>query len=58
MHAKNKKISLMLDQLKSYVNSFEFGSDVKPLANLNWEDLVGLDGGEDAFKTLSELDLD
>ena len=40
------------------MNSFEFGSDAHPLANLNWEDIVKLDGGDDAFGTVNDLNLD
>lgn len=38
VHAKNKKIALMLDHVKSLVNSHDFNSPLSPLSSNNLDD--------------------
>ncbi len=39
VHTKQKKIPLLLAQLKTYVNSPELNSNTSPVNSFNWDEL-------------------
>jgi len=55
MHAKNKKISLMLEHLKTQFTSFEFNSTTQPLQSLTIDE-VKFEGGKPNIPTNFDLE--
>lgn len=58
IHTKDKMVTQLLQQVKSIVNTFEFGQIDQLIPKLNWEELVELKGGNDAFKPTGQSELD